>query len=600
MKLGFCASLWLVLAGATEAQVTQRASLNSAGEQANYDCKGPSISPDGRYVVFYSGATNLAPNSTFGFNCVFLRDRLVGTTERVSVNLAGGQPDAESHLPSVSADGRWVAFVSWATDLVPGDTNGVEDAFVRDRLTGTTERVSVSSSGAEANNWSDWTYGSNQLSADGRCVVFESPASNLVPGDTGGFVDVFVRDRLAGTTERVSVATGGAQASGASWNPALSTDGRFVVFVSNAPNLVPNDTNGHDDVFLHDRVTGTTERVTLDSAGGEANDDSFSPSVSADGRYVAFSSFATNLVPGDTNAAWDTFVRDRATGTTERVSVSSGGAQGNADSLGVSISADGRSVVFVSSAANLVPGDTNGAPDVFVRDRIAGTTERVSISSAGVQGDLESGFWGVSISQDGRFASFSSDATTLVPGDTANHADIFVRDRLVAPDSSSLCDPGTNGVIGCPCSNPPGSPGRGCDNSASTGGALLLASGGTYLSSDTLDFSTNGERSTALSILLQGNSRLSQGAVYGQGVRCVGGTLRRLFSKTASGGSITAPDFGSGDPTVSARSAALGEVIQPAQSRWYLVYYRDPAILGGCPASATFNSTQTVRTTWWP
>jgi hypothetical protein len=165
---------------------------------------------------------------------------------------------------------------------------------------------------------------------------------------------------------------------------------------------------------------------------------------------------------------------------------------------------------------------------------------------------------------------------------------------------TSLCGPGIGGVIACPCSNPPGGPGSGCDNSGATGGAVLAASGDTHLSSDSLVFTTSGEKPTATSILLQGSALDPSGVVYGQGVRCVAGTLHRLFTKHATAGSITVPEFGAGDPSVSARSAALGDVIQPSQSRLYLVFYRDPIVLGGCPASSTFNATQTGRIDWMP
>lgn len=283
---------------------------------------------------------------------------------------------------------------------------------------------------------------------------------------------------------------------------------------------------------------------------------------------------------------------------TIRVSVDSGGAQGDGPSLAASISADGGYVAFESAASNLVPGDTNGAYDVFVHDRQSGTTERVSVDSSGAQGSFDSGIQVPSISADGRYAAFDSRAS-LVSADTNEAHDIYVRDRDYSP-FTSLCEPGAGGVIACPCANPPGGPGRGCDNSAGTGGAILSASGIAYLSMDSLVFATSGERPAALSIVLQGNALLSSGVVFGQGVRCAGGSLKRLYTKTASSGSITAPDFGAGDPTVSARSAALGQVIQPGQSRWYVVYYRDPIVLGGCPAIGTFNVTQTGEVAWLP
>jgi hypothetical protein len=204
-----------------------------------------------------------------------------------------------------------------------------------------------------------------------------------------------------------------------------------------------------------------------------------------------------------------------------------------------------------------------------------------------------------SISRDGGFVIFASHASNLVGGDTNGFEDVFVHDRN-ATRFTSLCDPGVGGVSACPCSNPPASTGRGCDNSSATGGASIAAAGVAYLSTDSLVFTTAGERPTATSILLQGNALAGSGVVYGQGVRCTGGVLKRLFTKAASGGSITAPDFGAGDPTVSARSAAKGDLILAGQSRLYLVFYRDPIVLGGCPAASGFNTTQTGRISWMP
>src|SRR5207245_298074 len=219
------------------------------------------------------------------------------------------------------------------------------------------------------------------LSADGRFVAFTSVATNLVAGDANGVSDVFVHDRQAGTTERVSVDSAGSEGNGASTGVALSADGRFVAFTSVATNLVAGDTNGAADVFVHDRQTGTTERGSVDSAGSEGNGASTGVALSADGRFVAFTSAATNLVAGDTNGVTDVFVHDRQTGTTERVSVDSAGIEGNGASAGVALSADGRFVAFTSVATNLVAGDTNGAADVFVHDR--GTTDTTPPTAPG-------------------------------------------------------------------------------------------------------------------------------------------------------------------------------------------------------------------------
>ena len=267
----------------------------------------------------------------------------------------------------LSGDGRYVAFSSDATNLVAGDTNGALDIFVHDRQTGSTHRVSVDSLGMEANGVSQ----NPTISGNGTLVAFRSTATNLVAGDTNGFADVFVRDRLAGTTVRVSVGPAGAQGNNGSSSPALSADGRFVAFDSPATNLVAGDTNANFDVFIHDRACGVTTRVSLDDGGVQGNGSSTGSDISADGRFVGFRSGATNLVAGDTNGVSDSFVRDRQLGRTARVSVDSSGTQGNGISYPTALSADASSVLFDSDATNLVAGDTNAFRDVF------GHTERV-------------------------------------------------------------------------------------------------------------------------------------------------------------------------------------------------------------------------------
>ncbi len=337
-------------------------SVSSSGTHANAASFRPSISADGRFVAFDSGATNLVAGDTNGVSDVFVHDRQTGATTRASVSSSGAQGNNHSSSPSISADGRFVAFDSFATDLVTGDTNGANDAFVHDRQTGATTRVSVSSSGAQGSSHSV----DASISADGRFVAFYSHATNLVVGDTNGVYDIFVHDRQTGATTRVSVSSSGTQGNSESRQSAVSADGRFVVFDSAADNLVDGDTNGVQDVFVHDRQTGATTRVSVSSSGSQGNSVSDYPSISADGRFVAFDSFATDLVTGDTNGVNDAFVHDRQTGATTGVSVSSSGAQGNVFSFLPSISADGRFVAFESYASNLVPGDTNNASDIFV------------------------------------------------------------------------------------------------------------------------------------------------------------------------------------------------------------------------------------------
>jgi Tol biopolymer transport system component len=289
-----------------------------------------------------------------------------GTTTRVSVSSSGGEANLASVAPAVSDDGRFVAFNSNASNLVPNDTNATNDVFVHDIETSTTTRVSVDSLGNEAAGMS--LYG--DISADGRFVVFPSQAPNLVPGDSNGAYDIFVHDHLLGATERVSVDSAEVQSNASSSGiPYISGDGRFVAFNSDASNLVPGDSNATADIFLRDRSLGTTERVSVDSAEVQANNASGVPAISEDWRFVAFRSSATNVVADDTNGFADVFVRDRTLGVTVRVNVASSGTQANDGSAQVDISGDGRFVTFDSFASNLVAGDTNGVLDVFVRDR---------------------------------------------------------------------------------------------------------------------------------------------------------------------------------------------------------------------------------------
>jgi Tol biopolymer transport system component len=597
VRRGFSAvGIAVVLSSSGWAQLTEIESVAPGGTPANGVSELPAVSPDGRYVAFSSDATNLVVGDGNARRDVFVRDRGTGTIELVSVALAGGPGNNTSGqgLVAISADGRYVAFDSFATNLVSGDSNAHRDVFVRDRTNGTTELVSVSSAAVQGNGDSDFP----ALSADGRYVAFESRASNLVAGDTNAVIDVFVRDRVSGTTEFVSVSGAGVLGDDESGAPSISADGRYVTFTSSAHFLVAGDANGNWDAFVRDRLAHTTEIASVATGGGLGNGYSGDSWISADGRFVAFDSLATTLVLNDTNNREDVFVHDRTNGTTEIVSVSTGGTLGSETSFFPVISADGRFVEFASAATNLVPGDTNGFIDAFLHDRVSGTTERVSLGNGGVQGTGQLSFR-AALSGNGRLAVFSSAAGNLVSGDTNGVLDVFLRDRNVT-GFTSLCDPGLAGVVACPCGNPAGGSGRGCDNSSATGGASLSATGIAYLSIDNLVFTTSGEKPTATSILLQGTSTPPAGVVYGQGVRCVGGALKRLFVKAAVAGSITAPDFGIGDPSVSTRSAATGDVIQPGQSRWYLVYYRDPVVLGGCPPSSTFNATQTGRIDWSP
>jgi Tol biopolymer transport system component len=410
---------------------TVRVSVSSTGEQGNnVSDKRASLSRDGRFIAFETAASNFFVGDGNGRNDVFVQDRLTGTTELVSYGSVIGSATAGGAQPSISASGRYVAFVT-PSSLVPADTNAELDVYVHDRETGARQLVSVAAAGGAGN---DDSY-EPSISADGRFVAFVSGAWDLVPGDTNSRADVFVRDLVSGTTERASVSSAGAQAIDfESRNPSISGDGRYVAFSSAAANLVPGDSNLKIDVFVRDRQGKTTRRVSLGYDGSEANGPSFAAAFSADGRFVAFQSAASNLVPGDTGFKSDVFVFDRQTGTSERVSVSTAGTQGNNDSEAPAISADGRYVAFSSRSSNLIEGDTNFAADIFVRDRWAtgstGSTERVNVSSSGGQAVDYSSF-DPAISGYGRFVSFQSLAANLVSGDTNAKSDVFVHERSV-------------------------------------------------------------------------------------------------------------------------------------------------------------------------
>ncbi|MEQ8764365.1 MAG: calcium-binding protein [Planctomycetota bacterium] len=406
-------------------QTLERVTLDSAGAQANDSSRWADVSADGRFIVFASVASNLVPGDTNNAEDIFVRDRRTGTTERVSVDSSGIQGNSTSRRSSISEDGRYVGFVSYATDLVPGDTNNALDAFVHDRNTGATIRISVDSSGNQGNG--PCREAPVSFSADSRFAAFTSAASDLVPGDTNGAPDSFVYELATGQVTRISVSSSGVEGNAGGERPALSGDGRYVAFDSSSSDLVSGDFNSQFDIFVHDRQTGTTIRASLDSSGGEGFGPSFIPSISSDGQLVAFQSSASSLVTGDTNGSYDAFVRDLSSGTTTRVSVDSSGIEGDSHSRIARISGDGRFVSFESSATNLVPSDTNGVDDILVHDLSDSSTTRLSLDESGQEAALECAL--ADLSSGGRFVVFETRAA-LVADDTNDRTDIYVIDRL--------------------------------------------------------------------------------------------------------------------------------------------------------------------------
>lgn len=412
------------LGGGTEAAPiipvrVARLSVSSSGEQGNGASGAPSISADARYVAFASDATNLVAGDVNNAGDIFLRDRQTGTTSLISLSSTGERADSDSYWPVISESGRFVVFTSSAFNLAQGGNDDTEDVFIRDWQKGITELVSVASDGTKGN---DHSGPSAAVSADGRYVAFDSDASNLVVGDANAAGDVFLRDRQAGTTIRVSLAAGGGEANGGSWGPSISNDGRYVAFSSGASNLVSNDANGKTDVFVYDTAQKTIVRASVNSDGEEAQSfPSRSASISGDGRYVAFMSQAANLTSLDTHYYDQIYVHDLQTGETAPISISLD-EEGMmvADSDDPVISGDGRYVVFTSDSKY------DGMPglEIYLRDRQANAAVQVTNGRSSYEGS----FFHPDVSDGGNFVVFMSESSKLVPGDTNGTSDVFIRD----------------------------------------------------------------------------------------------------------------------------------------------------------------------------
>ena len=397
----------------------ERVSIGISG-QGNRGSSAPELSADGQAIAFASDASNLTTGDTNGQRDVFLHDRAAGTTRLVSAAVGGGPAAGGSEAPVISAGPMYaVAFSSSATNLLPvPDTNGMTDIFrgAGDPMMSSTELMSVASDGSPALGFS----GAPSISADGQFIAFSSSAENLLPDDTNGVTDVFVKT-VGGSIERVSLADDESESTDESDSPSISADGDRVAFHSSGF-LAPGPGSG-SDIYVRDRTAQTTVRVSVGMGATAADGSSMTPSISADGRFVTFASGATNLVPGDTNGEQDVFVYDLLTSTMERVSVAVAG-EPSGFSANPRISEDGRYVAFWSTASNLVSGDTNSNTDIFVRDRTTGRTALVSLGRDGRQGSSFSSY--ATISADGRFIAFLSGSHDLVLDDTNGSQDIFL------------------------------------------------------------------------------------------------------------------------------------------------------------------------------
>ncbi|NOR88892.1 MAG: hypothetical protein GQ524_01425, partial [Anaerolineales bacterium] len=411
----------LVQATLAHPSETERVSINSAGSEGNQVSRIPSINADGQLIVFASEATNLVNGDTNNFQDIFIHDWLTGTTERVSLNMHGQEANGASDWPEISADGLSVVFTSTASNLVDGDSNGVEDVFVVDLRSGEVELVSHPTLGGQANAASTQP----AISGDGRFVAFVSAATNLVPGATAGLEEIYLFDRSDEFLQWVSTPRIGAVNDGLSGEPAISADGNWVAFSSNSSQLVPGDTEGWRDIFLWNRASGALERVSVNQAGEGADSISYAPALNADGQFTVFWSLASNLAAGDTNGTGDIFLRDRLNGALQRVNLSTTGEQAlGGPSFDPVINAEGRFIVFRSHASNLVPSDTNNSADIFVRD-LEGTTTRVSVDS--YAGESNGSNYTPAISADGAAIAFYSEANNLdlVLVDNNSAGDVF-------------------------------------------------------------------------------------------------------------------------------------------------------------------------------
>jgi Tol biopolymer transport system component len=552
------ASLLARAAAASPQHPLECVSVSSTGESADDDSYYPSISADGRYVAFSSDATNLVPGDSNGVSDVFRKDRLSGEVVRVSVGPGGVQADDESYTSyatAISADGRYIVFASEATNLVPGDTNGFEDVFVRDVVAGTTMRVSVGPGGVEADGLSQIA----SISADGNRVAFQSWATNLL-AQRSHPLHVYVHDVAAGVNLLASVSASGEPADGASQWAAISGNGEVVAFTSNAHNLgadVPQSSFAYM-FYLHDFGTGFTRPGVVTPSLLEGSRFAILATLSHDGKLVAFWSDDEGLVPGDTNGTGDTYVLDVETDLLRRVSVSSTGGEGSSLGDFPKISADGRFVGFESDSTTLVPDDANGLTDAFVHDLATGATNRASVAADGTEATHRVSRLLPAVargfSADGRYVLFTSACDRLVPADENRKNDVFVEDRgALVP--AVFCEAKIDS--------------QGCRPAMGFAGLPSASSSGAF------DVRAEPLPAGRLGLLLYGYGPSHE--PFAGGVRCVAPPLRRAAVVTSSGvpgsgctGSIDA-DF----------NARIRSGADPALVPGTVVYaqflYRDPS-----------------------
>ena len=436
---------------------TTRVSVDSTGTPASATSAGQVISQDGRYVVFASAALNLTSLSV-SHQEVYRHDRVTGVTELVSVSRTAVATTGAAFAPSVSADGRFVVFQSFGSDLVANDTNGAMDVFVRDMTSGTTVAASTDASGAfVAGGGSLGNFpGERAISDDGRYVVFTSTSAGLVTAANNNVAQVYVKDLSTGAVVRASVDGTGAAGNGASQHAVISGDGNVVAFESTSTNLSPLETSPLGQVYVRDLAAGTTTLGSVSESGAVADQAAAVPGLSRDGRYLVFET-ASKLTSSDNDFLYDVYLRDLTAGTTTLASPGTGAG----DSRAPSVSGDGGYVAFYSADSTLVSGDLNNANDVYLWSRSTGQLTLVSLNDAGQQGNAASTF--PSVSANGGSVLFSSTASNLVSSPLTSTQQLYVRDLasdsapVVAPLADAAVDEGVTFTASGSFSDPDGS-----------------------------------------------------------------------------------------------------------------------------------------------
>lgn len=537
------------------AQQIERLSLSASGLESDDNVNRPAASShDGRFVVFTCLASNLDPLAAAGsgLSQVYLRDRALNTTRCVS--LAPGGQHANSHSNSgpwaLSADGTLLVYWTDASNYGYFDDNSNSDVFVRDLRTDALTLVSAKPDGTIGVGFS----AEAALSGDGAFVVFASNGPNLVPDDSNHRLDVFVRDLATSTTSRVSVSSNGTEGNAKSHWPAISYDGRFVVFHSDADNLVTGDHNERRDVFLHDRTTATTTRVSVDNFGLEGDGDSEWPSISANGRWITMMSYALNFgAPLGANQR-EVFVRDTLLGTTSWVSDINGQIDGSPSSAVVS--ANGQHVIFTSNSTAF--GGSGSLRQTLVRDLATGATTLVSVDVNGAPSQGHCLY--PQLSGDGRFAFFNSMASDLVAGDINGRIDLFAHEGPWTPHFESYCPAGTSS--------------QNCTPNLTASG-LPSASGLSSFTLSTID--VDGQRAGLYFYGISGGTQLPWG--QSSSSLCVKAPTQRTAVQSSGGtsGSCDGSLFLDWSQFEANNPNALGAPFQDADTIWIQAWYRDPS-----------------------